>query len=397
MNKATRPLLRPYHVWLADFQEDRCCSKEQIFKEAVISAIPHVLINLLLLGYLIFGAILMSSVDAKIASRSFWDQVLFIFTTITTIGYGDISPDSFDGKLAILLYSSLGIPIILLVLSTNGKFILDVYNIICIAYDTNSVKASELPVHVSVSLLATHILLGGVIFSFWIDSMSFINAVYFCFVSISTIGFGDLTPTPSTELEFLVVLGYLSTGIMILSTLTGALSNWVRWVHNKGRRVNNSKLTEVWFGGKCLTVKDLVVMVSDQFQCPPEKLRNVLKDLDGILEYACNRTGEVKEEEEEEVKLCKGLESAPRIWDEDSSICSHTLPCDTELAINTLATISHQLKKASLRHSHHYHSVPRPTAARAVCATQISETSIDVRSHNSLAAYLEAVSRVSSS
>ncbi|XP_076461211.1 uncharacterized protein LOC143293826 isoform X2 [Babylonia areolata] len=52
---------------------------------------------------------------------TFFGSVLFCFTTYTTIGYGNIAPATKAGRIATMLYATLGIPLALIVLADLGR------------------------------------------------------------------------------------------------------------------------------------------------------------------------------------------------------------------------------------------------------------------------------------
>jgi voltage-gated potassium channel len=60
-------------------------------------------------------------------------------------------------------------------------------------------------------------LLGGVLVYHWLEGWSYLDALYFCVVSLATVGYGDLTPT--TPLARLFTIVYLINGIGILLAL----------------------------------------------------------------------------------------------------------------------------------------------------------------------------------
>ncbi|CAH8550461.1 unnamed protein product [Schistosoma intercalatum] len=80
----------------------------------------------------------------------------------------------------------------------------------------------HVPLTVSVIVLSIYTLIGAVIFPAWED-WSTANAAYFSFITISTIGFGDLVPgngrftEPKTATELLVGGLYLLFGLALLS------------------------------------------------------------------------------------------------------------------------------------------------------------------------------------
>lgn len=64
---------------------------------------------------------------------------------------------------------------------------------------------------------AAGMLVVGVVIYHWLEGWSYLDALYFCVVSLATVGYGDLTPT--TPLARLFTIIYLINGIGILLAL----------------------------------------------------------------------------------------------------------------------------------------------------------------------------------
>lgn len=60
-------------------------------------------------------------------------------------------------------------------------------------------------------------LLIGVFVYHWLEGWSYLDALYFCVISLATIGYGDLTPT--TDLAKVFTILYVANGIGILLAL----------------------------------------------------------------------------------------------------------------------------------------------------------------------------------
>ncbi len=76
-------------------------------------------------------------------------------------------------------------------------------------------------------------LLAGVLVYHWLEGWSYIDALYFCVVSLATVGYGDFTPT--TPLARLFTIFYLINGIAILLALFDRLRVVAR-VPSRARR-----------------------------------------------------------------------------------------------------------------------------------------------------------------
>ncbi len=62
----------------------------------------------------------------------------------------------------------------------------------------------------------------GSVFYMWSEGWTAVQAVYFCVVTLATVGFGDLHPT--TELSQLFTIGYILAGIGIIAAFATELA-----------------------------------------------------------------------------------------------------------------------------------------------------------------------------
>lgn len=90
-------------------------------------------------------------------------------------------------------------------------------------------------------MLVGYICLGAVLFAAW-EGWTFIDGAYFCFVTLSTIGFGDLVPgksfqgadTQNGQLQLVAYCGYLLFGLVLIAM---SFSLVQEEVVSKGRHV----------------------------------------------------------------------------------------------------------------------------------------------------------------
>jgi voltage-gated potassium channel len=83
-------------------------------------------------------------------------------------------------------------------------------------------------------LLVLSLLIVGSAFYMIVEGWSFIDAVYFCSMSLATVGYGDLVPTTGLAKLFTVV--YVLSGIGILVSFFTALASKTLELQGERRR-----------------------------------------------------------------------------------------------------------------------------------------------------------------
>lgn len=162
---------------------------------------------------------------------TFEKTVLFTITIMSTVGYGHIYPQTMNGKLFCIVYSLFGIPLLLIFMSNIGDWMATSFRwlysrLFCrwcrarrrdselppnidrrshgIGYDEVGKERYMptdlvmIPVMVTLMLLFSFIFTGALLFANW-EGWTATTAAYFCFVTLTTIGFGDYTPVASFE------------------------------------------------------------------------------------------------------------------------------------------------------------------------------------------------------
>lgn len=204
---------------------------------------------------------------------SFSGAFLFSLTVISTIGYGNLSPRTEKGKVLCIIYAIIGIPLMLLYLTNIGDILAKsfryVYGGLCtckqdpgkdrrnrnrylvqrnissvsgtitntsdqVSRNADSIEMSfelsskgkanrvHVPITLCLMILASYVCGGGALFAIWED-WNYLDGSYFCFVTLSTIGFGDLVPGASVvgnsgSQEKLVICSlYLLAGMALLA------------------------------------------------------------------------------------------------------------------------------------------------------------------------------------
>ncbi|XP_032356667.1 potassium channel subfamily K member 17 [Etheostoma spectabile] len=137
------------------------------------------------------------SLKGNNTSDGFWkftSSAVFAATVVTTIGYGNISPRSTAGQIFCVFFALFGIPLNMVVLNRVGKYMLAIERNISdfLEGKTGRRKCTRFFVHL-VSYLS------GVVLFFVVPMIVFqlqegwtlSQAIYYCFITLSTIGFGD--------------------------------------------------------------------------------------------------------------------------------------------------------------------------------------------------------------
>ncbi|KAL4144042.1 hypothetical protein QTP88_006276 [Uroleucon formosanum] len=178
---------------------------------------------------------------------SFSGSFLYSLSVITTIGYGNVTPRTLLGKLATILYAIVGMPLFLLYLSNIGDILAKsfkwIYAKCCLCRNCkkrrkrmlaiqrkeqwkmdmrdfklntgvltegeesddegttdgssslsfNDTQEVTVPISLCLTIMVGYISGGAILFSKW-ESWEFFDGSYFCFISLSTIGFGDFVP-----------------------------------------------------------------------------------------------------------------------------------------------------------------------------------------------------------
>ncbi|XP_060779554.1 potassium channel subfamily K member 6 isoform X2 [Neoarius graeffei] len=137
------------------------------------------------------------------SGNSNWDlasAVFFSNTLLTTIGYGNTTPLSDVGKAFAVVYALFGVPFTILVLTVCVQHLMVPLNLRPVVlwsrrFGWHPHNASALHfVFLLLLVIVMFFLVPAALFSYTEDSWSFLEAIYFCFISLCAIGLGDFVP-----------------------------------------------------------------------------------------------------------------------------------------------------------------------------------------------------------
>ncbi|XP_067636203.1 open rectifier potassium channel protein 1 isoform X2 [Eurosta solidaginis] len=204
---------------------------------------------------------------------TFYHAFFFAFTVCSTVGYGNIFPTTDAGRIIMIFYSIIGIPVNGILFAGLGEYFGKIFEFIYRRYKDFKTTRDKHYVPPQLGLITAilialipgiglFILLPSLVFMH-LENWSYVVSVYFSYVTTTTIGFGDKVPTfganqPSDFGAWFVVyeifiifwfifaLGYL---VMIMGFITRGLQS------KKLRRIeqqlsSNIKTTQnrIWTG-----------------------------------------------------------------------------------------------------------------------------------------------------
>ncbi|ESN98932.1 hypothetical protein HELRODRAFT_66814, partial [Helobdella robusta] len=176
--------------------------------------------------------VLWSKSDGPLGSNWSFDQtLLFAVSVVTLIGYGNMTPKTTSGKIFTVAFAVVGIPMTFLIVAAivqriihfSSKFYYFVSDF-CFSGHKATVSWSIYCSAFFLTVLTMFFILPSSIFYYLETDWSWFDSFYFCFVSLTTIGFGDYVPAKDytyqyKELYTVGITFYLLTGIIFLMAL----------------------------------------------------------------------------------------------------------------------------------------------------------------------------------
>ena len=114
-------------------------------------------------------------------------------------GYGTIFPVTDGGKILFIFYAVVGIPLALIFLGTIGSILSAWLDAALVPLSRKKGPLAVKVVGTTISLLTTLIFFILIPAALYVvvegsDEWSYLNSVYYCFVTLTTVGFGDFVP-----------------------------------------------------------------------------------------------------------------------------------------------------------------------------------------------------------
>uniref|UniRef100_A0A8C0JBY1 Potassium two pore domain channel subfamily K member 6 n=1 Tax=Chelonoidis abingdonii TaxID=106734 RepID=A0A8C0JBY1_CHEAB len=147
-----------------------------------------------------YGVSVLRNGSAGASNWDFASAFFFSSTLVTTVGYGYTTPLSDSGKAFCIFYALLGVPFTMLVLTATVQRLAQllthrplVYLQLRSAYSHRALARAHFLL-LLLAVLVAFFLLPAAVFSTLEETWSYLDAFYFCFISLCTIGLGDYVP-----------------------------------------------------------------------------------------------------------------------------------------------------------------------------------------------------------
>ncbi|XP_017045820.1 open rectifier potassium channel protein 1 [Drosophila ficusphila] len=204
---------------------------------------------------------------------TFYHAFFFAFTVCSTVGYGNISPTTFAGRMIMIAYSVIGIPVNGILFAGLGEYFGRTFEAIYRRYKKYKMSTDMHYVPPQLGLITTvvialipgialFLLLPSWVFTYFED-WPYSISLYYSYVTTTTIGFGDYVPTFGANqpkefggwfvvyqifviVWFIFSLGYL---VMIMTFITRGLQS-KKLAYLEQQLSSNLKATQnrIWTG-----------------------------------------------------------------------------------------------------------------------------------------------------
>ncbi|KAM5298120.1 potassium channel subfamily K member 6 [Glossophaga mutica] len=216
----------------AQLREELEMLREQLLRRSPCLAAPALdafVERVLAAGRLGHAALANASGSAN-SSDPAWDfasALFFASTLVTTVGYGYTTPLTDAGKAFSIAFALLGVPATMLLLTASAQHLSLLLthaplSWLSTRWGWDSRRAARWHLVVLLGIVVTVcFLVPAAVFAYLEEAWSFLDAFYFCFISLSTIGLGDYVPgeapsQPYRALYKVLVTAYLFLGLAIM-------------------------------------------------------------------------------------------------------------------------------------------------------------------------------------
>ncbi|XP_053290985.1 potassium channel subfamily K member 17 [Pleuronectes platessa] len=220
------------------------------------------------------------SLRGNYTTDGFWkftSSAVFAATVVTTIGYGNMSPSSTAGQIFCVFFALFGIPLNMVVLNRVGKYMLVIERNISdfLERKTRRRTCTRFFVHL-VSFLsgaALFFIMPMLVFQQY-EGWTYAQAIYYCFITLSTIGFGDFVADSNPDKAFpewysVLMASWIFFGLAWLALLINHSSDILERLNNHFKQRWGGQRPEEESGSAEPETPETQVEEEDEIQKPP--------------------------------------------------------------------------------------------------------------------------------
>ncbi|KAF2356901.1 Potassium channel domain [Trinorchestia longiramus] len=191
-------------------------------------------------------------------------------------GYGDIAPATVWGRVFCIGFALLGIPLSLSFIAATGDLLASIAAMLPVqSLAATFPKGRRRTVMAGVGtvvLLLGFIAVGGLMFHL-LEDWQFLDAFYFCFITTTTIGFGDFVPSPAS-------LRYCTAYIMLGLAITSTVIELVRrqYAQSWARMQELSSRLHYLSSPLAIAIRKMALTGATEMDVDPELMRQ-LRDI----------------------------------------------------------------------------------------------------------------------
>lgn len=181
--------------------------------------------------YMVLGVFFFQAIDPAFAKTSFHEMLFVTFMTCTTVGWGHIVPSLPSSMIYSVFYGLIGVPLTFALIANMGRMFSEfcmnskkwkIWSYLSGKTD-NDIKDNELSISMVSGFLIIHMFCSIPLFGLVFDDLQVIQSIYFNFISVSCIGFGDIHPDPRNLSHSLFMIVFFLFGIIFTGCLMAVL------------------------------------------------------------------------------------------------------------------------------------------------------------------------------
>jgi hypothetical protein len=191
----------------------------------------------------------------SILDREQWTMagtIFYLTHLATTVGYGSSHPQTAAGQSATILFALVGIPIMGYALAQVAR--LELQGVVSML-EMCDVKMNAMRRQMIVlwTLLLIFFFGGAYVYTL-MEPWSYRESLYFCFVTLSTVGFGDYLPSSPVSKMFSVF--YMLCGLGVCMLIIAVLTGLVAESHDRVHKLVARDMEDSSCGTSCCTSRD---------------------------------------------------------------------------------------------------------------------------------------------